>query len=282
MYQTYSLTRAFDADDMRAQTFTVSDDDAINCAHMLAAGFNTMSRNHMLSFVMAVVDTETGIVQYNGTTEQIQRPEPWSTSQTFTFNPTAGDADTILTLFGKGETPTFTAAGKFSFVEESKYAHVNRDVLESAYGELEDVKSVLFDAGVETIPAAAGVRDLVRLNEQLPAAAQDLAAANARIAELERRDEHERHARQSMEAQHARENESARAELIGHVKGAYGKWSRVDPGRTRSELKSHLRGMLEVLSKFLVAIGEADADERHAVALRVCEIPEGNYLYDES
>jgi hypothetical protein len=247
MYQTYSITRTFDADDMRAQTFAVSDDDAINCAHMLAAGFNTMSRNHMLSFVMAVVDTETGIVQYNGKTEQIHRPEPWSTSHTFTFNPTAGDADTILTLFGNGETPTFTAAGKLSFSEPSKYAHINRDVLEEAYAELQDVKNVLFDAGVETIPADAGVRALLDMCRE----------RGVEIAEFKQRE--------------VNRTAAARDELIEFTRGAYEKLRKVDPAGYREDLQNRYRGMLDVLANLLVAIGEADRDERHAVARRLVE-----------
>lgn len=264
MYQSYSLSRYIDGDTDHGTTFTVADDDPINCAHMLAAGFNTISRNTMGDFVLGVVDTKTGIVQYDGKYEQIKRADPWSVSQPFTFEPSEGDADTILTLFGNGETPTFTAAGKMSFADETTSAvaadkvapTMNRKVLEDAYVELHTVKDVLFDAGVETIPADAGVQTLVR------------------------RLEHEEHARHAYEEANGQANEAARAELIAHVKGAYDKWSRIDPDRERDDLKSHLRGMIEVLSKFLVVIGEADDDERHAVAKRLCGIPEGTYLYD--
>lgn len=298
-YQSYDLSRYFEGDLPHSTSITVSDDDAINCAHMLAAGFNAISRNMMGDFVLAVVDTKAGVVQYDGKAEMINRLEPSGPYQgptSFTFEAST-DADTLITFFDN-ENGRLIYPGKFSFAEtdtddevlakasaglaKAAAGKLSRAVLEDAYAELCEVKEVLAAAEVETIPAAAGVRDLVRLNEQIPALADDLATANGRIGELERRDEFECHARSAMEQQHLEANESARAELIAHVKGAYGKWSRVDPGRTRGELKAHLRGMIEVLSKFLVAIGEADADERHAVALRVCEIPEGNYLYDDA
>lgn len=258
MYQTYSLTRVLDGDRSEfAQSFTTSDDDAINCAHMIAAGFNTMSRSLMGDFVLAVVDTKAGTVQYDGKVEQIKRVEPHVYEQTFTFEPSAGDADTILTLFGHGETPTFTAAGKFSFIEESKYAHVNRDVLELAYGELEDVKSVLFDAGVETIPADRGVKDLQHV----------LRARDDEIAEFAQE-----------RANREQSNAAARAEMIEYVKGAYAKLGRLDAAGERDDLQGRMRGMLDVLAKFLAVTGEADHDERHAVARRLCGIPEGTWV----
>lgn len=257
MYQSYDLSRYVDGDLSQSNSFTVSDHDTVNCAHMLAAGFNTMSRSLTGDFVLAVVNTKAGTVEYDGKIEKIKREEPWSMSQTFTFEPSAGDADTLLTLFGKGETPTFTAVGKVTVDGPSSVAHVKRDVLEAAYLELEAVKEVLFDAGVETIPADAGVRDLLAvkraMSEQIAGLTHDREQANA----------------------------SARAELIDHVKRAYAKWGQVDPGRQNESLKSNLRGMIEVLSKFLAATGEADADERHAVAKRLCDIPEGNYLYED-
>jgi len=257
MYQSYDLSRYVDGDLSRSTSLTVSDDDAINCAHMLAAGFNTISRNMMGDFVLAVVDTKAGIVQYDGKTEQINRPDPWSVSQTFTFEPSAGDADTILTLFGNGETPTFTAAGKLKFAEESKYAHVNRDVLEAAYGELEDVKSVLFDAGVETIPADAGVRDLLANKRVM---SQQISRRDVEIAELVQ--------------ERANANEAARAEMIAYLKGARDKYQRLDPSKERDDLIHRFRGMLDVFAKFLVVTGEADTDERHAVARRLCGMEE--------
>lgn len=270
MYQSYDLSRYIDGDLSKSTSITVSDDDAINCAHMLAAGFNTMSRNMLNGWVLAVVDTDAGTVQYDGKVEQIKRAEPkaadtWPEnmffSKTFNFEAsTAADAETMLTLFDDDENGELFFPGKFKIKQPSKYEFISRPVLEAAYAELEAVKNVLFDAGVETIPADRGVKDLQHV----------LRARDDEIAELTQE-----------RANREQSNAAARAELIGHVKGAYSKWSRVDPGRTRSDLKSHLRGMLEVLSKYLVAIGEADADERHAVALRVCGIPEGSYLYDE-
>lgn len=264
----YSLTRSFEYDLSNSSGLTVDGDDAINCAHMLAAGFNTMSRNMLGDFVLGVVDTKAGTVQYDGKIESIERPEPAKPGvyeNSFTFEPSF-DGDTILTLFGHGETPTFTAFGKVNVEREApyepnpKYRHISRSVLEDAYAEMQSVKSIVEEVGVETVPLSSGVREMQYM--------------------IESRDEQIAAFHQER-LNHAESNTAARAELVGHVKGAYSKWSRVDPGRTRSDLKSHLRGMLEVLSKYLVAIGEADADERHAVALRVCGIPEGNYLYDE-
>ena len=170
----YMITRTFGESDDYDSSLSVSDRDPINCAHMLAAGFNTISRNMMGDFVLAVVDTKAGTVQYDGKIEKFDRPDEPAVSTSFKSEPLA-------------------------------------------------------DAGI-----------LYR---------------DAKIAD-------------------------ARAELIHHVKGAYGKWSRIDPDRERDDLKSHLRGMIEVLSKFLVVIGEAEDDERHAVAKRLCGIPEGTYLYD--
>lgn len=276
MYQSYDLSRYIDGDLSKSTSITVSDDDAINCAHMLAAGFNTISRNFMHTYVLAVVDTEDGRVFYDGKVETINRAEPkpkatdeWPMNnyftKTFTFEPSEGDADTILTLFGNGETPMFTAAGKLSFAEPDELEttaefakRVKREVLEAAYVELDAVKNVLFDAGVETIPADRGVKDLQHV----------LRARDDEIAELAQE-----------RANREQSNAAARAELIEHVQRAYAKWGEVDPGRQREGMKAHLRGMIEVLSTFLAAIGEADHDERHAVALRVCGIPEGNYLY---
>jgi hypothetical protein len=48
----------------------------------------------------------------------------------------------------------------------------------------------------------------------------------------------------------------------------------VPDGDGRPELDDRWRGMLDVLAKFLVIIGEADRDESHAVARRLCEIDE--------
>lgn len=247
MEQTYTLTRTFDAEGTRPHTFTVTDTDAINCAHMLAAGFNTISRNFMHTYVLAVVDTEDGRVFYDGRTEQIKRDKPWSYEQTFTFEPSEGDADTILTLFGNGETPMFTAAGKMTVDKKSKYEFISRPVLEAAYAELERVKEVLFDAGVETIPADRGVQDMSRI----------IGARDNEIAKLVQ--------------QRANQNAAARDELIEFTRGAYEKLCKVDPEGHRDDLQNRYRGMLDVLANLLVAIGEADRDERHAVARRLVE-----------
>lgn len=206
MYQSYELTRSLDGGDtVHSTSFTVSDDDAINCAHMLAVGFNTMSRNFMHDWVIGVVDTKTGTVQYDGKIEKFDR------------------------------------------------ADKRRDMLESAYAELERVKNVLFDAGVETIPADAGVRDLLAVKR----------AMSEQIAKLT----HERE----------QANAAARAEMIEYVKGAYAKLGRLDAAGERDDLQGRMRGMLDVLAKFLVVTGEADHDERHAVARRLCGIPEGTW-----
>lgn len=247
MLTTYTLSRRFDDEEAIHTTVTVADRDAINCAHLLAAAFNTMSRNFMLGFAMGVVDTQNGTVQFDGKVEELKKPDPWSVSKTFTFNPTAGDADTILSLLDAGGKPTFTAAGKFSFSEPSKYAHINRDVLEAAYGELQAVKAVLEDAGVETIPADRGVQDMSRI----------IGARDNQIAELVQ--------------ERANRNAAARDELIEFTRGAYEKLCKVDPEGNREDLQNRYRGMLDVLANLLVATGEADRDERHAVARRLVE-----------
>jgi hypothetical protein len=256
MYQSYDLSRYVDGDLSQSNSFTVSDHDTVSCAHMLAAGFNTMSRISMGGFVLAVVDTEAGTVQYDGKIEPIARPEPakfGEYKQTFKIEPSV-DADTIISILAGDGKPVFSAFGKVSVEPEapyepkSKYEHIARSVLESAYAELQAVKEVLFDAGVETIPADAGVR------------------------KLGRRLEHEYHAHTAMEAQHAQENESARAEMVQYVRGAYLKKERLTVDDVCHDLEDRFRGMLDVLSKFLVVIGEADPDEGHAVARRLCGI----------
>lgn len=243
-YQSYTLSRYFD-DERREQgtTFTVADDDAINCAHMLAAGFNTISRNMMGDFALAVVDTKAGTVQYDGKIEQIKRDDPWSVSQTFKFEPSEGDADTIMTLFANGETPTFTAVGKMSPMR-SDYAHVSRDVLEDAYADYMGIRERMYEVGVETIPVSAGVDEL-----------------RAQINEYRKRES---------------QNRAARAEMISYVKRAHAKKAKlqaaVPDGDGRPEVESQWRGMLDVLAKFLVVTGEADADEGHAVARKLCGV----------
>lgn len=269
MYQSYDLSRYIDGDLSKSTSITVSDDDAINCAHMLAAGFNTISRNFMHTYVLAVVDTEDGRVFYDGKVETINRAEPkpkatdeWPMNnyftKTFTFEPSEGDADTILTLFGNGETPMFTAAGKLSFAEPDELEttaefakRVKREVLEAAYVELDAVKNVLFDAGVETIPADRGVKDLQHV----------LRARDEEIAELVQE-----------RANREQSNAAARAELIRLVSGAYTKLQRIDKDGNRADLQARFRGMLDVLAEFLVATNEADYDERHAVARRLAGV----------
>lgn len=267
-FQTYSLTRVIDGGHAEfAQSFTTSDDDAINCAHMLAAGFNTMSRNMLSGWVLAVVDTEDGRVFYDGNAEQIRRDEPAKPGvyeQSFTFEPSSGDADTILKLFGSGAKPTFTAFGKMNVETEgpceapSKYAHVARSVLEDTYAEMQAVNSIVEEVGVETIPLSSGVREMQYM--------------------IERRDEQIAAFHQER-LNNAAANTAARAEMISFVKRAHAKkvklQTAVPDGDGRPELDDRWRGMLDVLAKFLVVTGEADADEGHAVACRLCGINDG-------
>ena len=247
MYMNHTLSRSFD--EQPHTSFSITDDDAINAAHMLAAGFNTMNRNFMGDFVLAVVDKKAGVVHYDGKTETISRGEPWSASQTFTFEPSEGDADTILTLFGNGGTPTFTAAGKMSpeARKPSAYAHVARSVLEEAYADYMGIRERMYEAGVETIPVSAGVDEL----------------------------------REQINGYRKRESLNAAAveEMISFVKRAHAKKVRLQQavkatGEHRNDLDDRWRGMLDVLAKFLVVTGEADKDEGHAVARRLCGIEE--------
>jgi hypothetical protein len=211
MYQSYSLTRSMDtgAQDDKLTTFTVSDDDAINCAHMLAAAFNTISRNFMHTFVMGVIDTQDGRVFYDGKVETIKRDEP----------------------------------------ARSDYAHVAREVLEDAYADYMGIRERMYEAGVETIPVSAGVDEL-----------------RAQINEYRKRES---------------QNRSARAEMISFVKRAHAKKVKlqiaVPDGDGRRDLDDRWRGMLDVLAKFLVVTGEADPDEGHAVARKLCEVSDDEF-----
>lgn len=324
MYQSYDLSRYFEGDLSHSTSITVSDDDAINCAHMLAAGFNTMSRNMMGDFVLAVVDTKAGTAHYDGKIEKFDRPEPRTLSTSFTFEAST-DPDMVVTFFGEDDARLIYPS-KLSFTKldedtetlaKSAAAHISRDVLEDAYAELQAVKEVLADAGVETIPADAGATDLRAMlrardaeiaelvqertnraaeqakyesDEYMPLrwesfakiddALRDNNVTNSRldegVRELGRRLEHEYHARTMMEQQHAQANESARAEMISFVKRAHAKKVKlqiaVPDGDGRPELDDRWRGMLDVLAKFLVMTGEADASEGHAVARRLCGI----------
>lgn len=163
-------------------------------------------------------------------------------------------------------------------VAASPYAHVDRSVLEDAYTELQAVKELLEDAGAETIPADRGVKDLSTVlfarDEKIAELYSDLNKLAKKNEELRKRDEHERHARQSMEAQHARSNEAARAEMIEYVKGERAKWLAADKQApvNHEHMRAWFRGVLDVLAKFLVVTGEANASEGHAVARRLCGI----------
>ena len=114
MYQSYDLSHYLEGDLSQSTSFTVSDDDAINCAHMLAAGFNTISRKMMGDFVLAVVDTKAGVVQYDGKTEMINRLEPSGpfTGESFNFEATVPLDPSAVRLFFGDEAYSFTTIGK--------------------------------------------------------------------------------------------------------------------------------------------------------------------------
>lgn len=218
---TYTLTRTFgdgDESPYHSTSFTSSDTDAINCAHMLAAGFNTMSRNFLLDYALAVVDTKTGTVYYDGKHEQVDRYD--------------------------------------AFPARPEYAHIARGVLEDAYTEIGIVNSILSDVGVETIPSSSGVREMQHM----------LRSRDGEIAGLI--------------AERANANADAIAEMVSYVKRAHAKKLRIQQaikatGEQRNDLDDRWRGMLDTLAKLLVVLGEADADEGHAVARRLCGIEEG-------
>lgn len=277
MDQSYTLSRTFGDAPIDYTSFTVTNDDAINCAYMLAAGFNVMSRNLTGDFVLAVVDTKSGTVQYEGKTEQIKRDEPWSISQTFEFKADP-DGENLVTFFGDGSRTVFPA--KLSFAKNEQAAetlaksaapHIARSVLEDAYAELQAVKEVLADAGVETIPADRGVNDLSHIIGARNAQIEEL---KAEVEELDKGDKFDHYARSAMERKHFEQNEAARAEMIGYVKEAFQKKQQLTREHVRDDLEDRFRGMIDVLAKFLVVTGEADADEGHAVARRLCLIPE--------
>jgi hypothetical protein len=307
---TYTLTRTFDGDEAEYTSVTVTDRDAINCAYLLAGAFNRISRNFTLGYVMAVVDTQNGIVHFDGKTEELKKPEPWSTERTFTFNATGVDTDTILSILDADGVPKFTTRGKFSTLADvatddevlSKASEalakagagaLSRSVLEEAYVELQAVKAALENAGVETIPADAGVYELANLLQMRDGQIEDLTAENE---ELHKRDEFEHRARTNMERKQFEQSKiieqrdveiaelkqrevnrtsAARDELIEFTRGAYEKLCKVDPEGNREDLQNRYWGMLDVLANLLVAIGEADRDERHAVARRLVQKPEG-------
>lgn len=266
----YSLTRSLDDVEGFATTVTVSDRDPINCAHMLVAVFNTVNRNVMNGWLLGSVNTHgEGSVEFDGKIRHFAKSDPWSVSQTlhFTADP---DGDNLVTLFDN-ENGRLVFPGKLSFEKNEEAAeslaksaagHIARSVLEEAYAELQAVKEALYIAGAETITADVGVKDL----------SAALRARDEQIAELNKRDEHERHARQNMQEQYEQANRSAVVEMVEYVKKAHVKLDRVDPAGDREDLQGRMRGMLDVLAKFLVVMGEADHDERHAVARRLCEI----------
>lgn len=157
------------------------------------------------------------------------------------------DGAALAVVFSDGRVQYDGKTEQINRAEPSKYAHMNRGVLESAYDELQAVKYALYDAGFETIPADHGVEEMHRV----------IRARNAQIAEVER--------------MRANQNAAARDELIEFARGAYEKLNKVDPDHGRENLQNRYRGMLDVLANLLVAIGEADPDERHAAARRLVE-----------
>jgi len=209
MWHQYSLTRTTGEDVGELTSLSVSHDDAVMCAYLLAAGFNTMNRNMLGDFTLAVVDTKAGTVQYDGKHEQVDRPD--------------------------------------AFPARSDYAHVARSVLEEAYADYMGIRERMYEAGVETIPVSAGVDEL----------------------------------REQINGYRKRESLNAAAveEMISFVKRAHAKKVRLQQavkatGEHRNDLDDRWRGMLDVLAKFLVVTGEADKDEGHAVARRLCGIEE--------
>lgn len=204
MYQSYDLSRYIDGDLSKSTSITVSDDDAINCAHMLAAGFNTISRNMMGDFVLGVVDTKAGTVQYDGKIEKIDRPDP-------------------------------------------------------QHEDLESLALETVPIGPECFASTSGSLLCWRGRNYIPQDEYEahMRARNVEISELVQ--------------ERANANAAARAELIEFTRGAYEKLCKVDPEGRRDDLQNRYRGMLDVLANLLVAIGEADRDERHAVARRLVE-----------
>lgn len=273
---TYTLTRVFDDDDSPygSTSFTTNEVDATNAAHMIAAGFNTMSRNFLNGAALAVVYSD-GRVQFDGRAEQLAKPDPHTMSTTFNFEGSAA-GETLLTFFGEDVATTYTVRGDVKFHDEPKpsdYAHVARSVLEESYADYMGIRERMYEAGVETIPASAGVDEL---REQINTQASTIEAQSDEIDELKRRLSYEFHARSMYEQMEGQRHESARAEMISFVKRAHAKKVRlqtaVPDGDGRSDLDYRWRGMLDVLAKFLVVTGEADKDEGHAVARRLCEI----------
>lgn len=272
----YTLSRLLDdGDEHTSATFT--ERDPVNAAHLIAAYFNTVNRPMLDGFALGVVNTRAASVEYDGKTEQIKRDDPWSISQTFEFKADP-DGENLVTLFGDGARTVFPA--KLSFAKNEKAAetlaksaapHIARSVLEEAYAELQEVKAVLADAGVETIPADRGVNDLRHIIGARNAQIEEL---KAEVEELDKRDAFEHHARSAMERRHFEQNEAARAELIGYVKEAFQKKQQLTREHVRDDLEDRFRGMIDVLAKFLVITGEAAPDEGHAVARRLVESEE--------
>jgi hypothetical protein len=245
MTTTYTLTRVFDGDDSpyASTSFTTSDADHINAAHMLAAGFNTMSRNFTIGHVLAVVDTQNGLVHYDGKVEMINRLEPSGPFEggSFNFEATVPLDPSAVRLFFGDEAYSFTTIGKIA-VDEDVPAAVETEPI-----------------GPECFGTKNGDRVCWRGRNYVP------------------QDEYEADMRKFADA-NAEANEAARAEMISFVKRAHAKkvklQTAVPDGDGRPELDDRWRGMLDVLAKFLVVTGEADTDEGHAVARRLCGIDE--------
>ena len=280
----YSLTRTLDTGlgDGYSTTVSISDRDAVNCAHMVANGFNTMSRNFTVGWVLGVVHPETGEVQYDGKVERLYRPETvgpdeWPAnlffSKTFNFEGSPL-GESLITFFGDSDETTYIVRGDVKADGPPEHARPARSVLIDAYAELQAVKEVLADAGVETIPADRGVKDLRHA----------LRARDAEIAELVQERANEAAEIGELQSPLSESfmmfnaaNAAARAELIEYVKGERAKWLAADKQApvNHEHMRAWFRGVLDVLAKFLVVTGEADASEGHAVARRLCEVPDG-------
>jgi hypothetical protein len=63
--------------------------------------------------------------------------------------------------------------------------------------------------------------------------------------------------------------DATRNALIDYAVRSYGTLARLDPNGKRETLQARFRGTLDMLAEYLIATGEADHDEGHAVARRL-------------
>jgi hypothetical protein len=66
-----------------------------------------------------------------------------------------------------------------------------------------------------------------------------------------------------------RQADATRNALIDYAVRSYGTLARLDPNGKRETLQARFRGALDMLAEYLIATGEADHDEGHAVARRL-------------